>query len=95
MSAALIHDAAGLEALKDTLDALVVCVDDEDIVPERYRSSVFSHLAEADQEALTTAARVVFRLGLWARYPTVHTDTYVAPRDDSHVARIDAYSRKA
>ena len=43
-----------------------------------YDSSVTDLLAEYDGEALETARTVLFRLGLWTRFPRQHENTYLS-----------------
>lgn len=77
---ALIHDADRLDFLAKMLDTLGDFIDSKSFVPERYDSTMASHLATMDVDSIRTARAVVSRLCRWAKNPGIHTD-------DSYVSR--------
>lgn len=69
-------DDARLQALYEELGALRDYLNDEENVPERYTSTAGSALAEMDFHALSDAGRVIHRIMLWHRFPSVSPESY-------------------
>lgn len=83
MARTFLRDAARLNQLHAELVALRDTIDNDQVVPERYHSTLAGYLSESDQQVITQAILVAHRLELWARFPSVHADSYVRTQPEA------------
>lgn len=70
------HVLTHLAELHDDLEVLGDILDDDALVPERFKDTPRGLLAESDAAVLRHAERVVHRLYLWHRHPRVSPESY-------------------
>jgi hypothetical protein len=64
-----LHESEQLLKINHDLMEIAEEIDDEEMVPERYHSSMAAVLSELDSNTLRDAASVLHRLSMNAKYP--------------------------